>query len=123
MKTSSEVLIDRLQEIPEEIKTLEQERFQLALDKADVEKRKSLIENEFKRKINEEVDGNGKKVFSNEASRKAEFERMSLIDSDLIEKNEKLTEIENRMSEISIETSYLSSTQSNFRAILHYTGG
>lgn len=113
-------VIKRLEELPGQLRKLEERKFDEILAKVEMEKQVSIIEASIKQKINGEVDDKGKKVYSNESARKAEFERLSVKDSDLLVKKERLAEIEDKLNDISLEYNYLHSTQTNLRAILNY---
>lgn len=113
-------MADRLLELPTEIND-----FQLQiLDHTDIvsstQKKIQVIESKIKSDINNTFDANGKKVYSNEDSRKAAFTEDIADNSELKELNEIVADQQRFIQEKRIQVEALSNEQRNIRTLLHF---
>lgn len=116
----AEAIIKKLEELPTEIMELEEEKFDLVSQKTELEQLISICIADIKTDINESVNDDGKKTFSNESARKAEFERRSIIDENLSAKQERLKGLEQKIFKTTLQRDFLHSVQTNYRSILNY---
>lgn len=116
----SDKLIEQLTNMPQEIKSKKETRFAIIQNKKEVLDFLVYQEANIKDEILKELDENGKKKYSNETARKAEFDQRSKFDERYSELNEKLNGIDKDLTFQNIEIEYLEDTQRNLRAILNY---
>jgi hypothetical protein len=113
-------MADRLMELPTEISDLQLQ----ILDRTDVvnatQNSIQVIESKIKSDINNVVDANGKKVYSNEESRKAAFIEDASGNSELKELNEIVSYQQREIQEKRITIEALSNEQRNIRSLLHF---
>lgn len=113
-------IVEHLLKMPEKIKEAKHERYSLILQKNQIVDELTYCESQIKEEILNEVDENNKKKYSNETSRKTEFEQRSKLDekySDILLKHSK---IEAGIVGYNIEIEYLEELQRNLRVILNY---
>ena len=113
-------MADRLLELPTEISDLQLQ----ILDRTDVvsstQEKIQVIESKIKSDINNAVDANGKKVYSNEDARKAAFIEDAADNSELKELNEIVADQQRFIQEKRIQVEALSNEQRNIRTLLHF---
>jgi hypothetical protein len=113
-------MADRLLELPNEISDLQLQ----ILDRTDIvnatQNRIQVIESKIKSDINNAVDANGKKVYSNEESRKAAFIEDAAENSELKELNDIVADQQRMIQEKRIAVEALSNEQRNIRTLLHF---
>lgn len=113
-------MADRLLELPNEISDLQLQ----ILDRTDVvsatQEKIQVIESKIKSDINNAVDANGKKVYSNEDARKAAFIEDTADNSELKELNTIVADQQRFIQEKRIQVEALSNEQRNLRTLLHF---
>lgn len=113
-------MADRLLELPTEISDLQLQ----ILDRTDVvsatQEKIQVIESKIKSDINNAVDANGKKVYSNEDSRKAAFIEDTADNAELKELNAIVADQQRFIQEKRIQVEALSNEQRNIRTLLHF---
>lgn len=113
-------MADRLLELPTEISDLQLQ----ILDRTDVvsatQEKIQVIESKIKSDINNAVDANGKKVYSNEDARKAAFIEDTADNAELKELNAIVADQQRFIQEKRIQVEALSSEQRNIRTLLHF---
>lgn len=113
-------MADRLLELPTEISDLQLQ----ILDRTDVvsatQEKIQVIESKIKSDINNAVDANGKKVYSNEDARKAAFIEDTADNSELKDLNLIVADQQRFIQEKRIQVEALSNEQRNLRTLLHF---
>ena len=113
-------MADRLLELPTEISDLQLQ----ILDRTDVvsatQEKIQVIESKIKSDINNAVDANGKKVYSNEDARKAAFIEDTADNAELKELNAIVADQQRFIQEKRIQVEALSNEQRNIRTLLHF---
>lgn len=113
-------MAERLLELPTEISDLQLQ----ILDRTDVvsatQEKIQVIESKIKSDINNAVDANGKKVYSNEDARKAAFIEDTADNSELKELNLVVADQQRFIQEKRIQVEALSNEQRNLRTLLHF---
>lgn len=113
-------MADRLLELPTEISDLQLQ----ILDHTEVvsatQEKIQVIESKIKSDINNAVDANGKKVYSNEDARKAAFIEDAADNDELKELNTILADQQRFIQEKRIQVEALSNEQKNIRTLLHF---
>lgn len=113
-------MADRLLELPTEISDLQLQ----ILDRTDVvsatQEKIQVIESKIKSDINNAVDANGKKVYSNEDARKAAFIEDTADNSELKDLNSIVADQQRFIQEKRIQVEALSNEQRNLRTLLHF---
>lgn len=113
-------LAEKLLEIPSSIYRHQDSLLELNSDLLEKKSQISGIENSFKSIILEKVDGNGKKMYSNQESRETAFFEMGEQDSEYNSLKSDLVTIEKRIGLEKIRIEELSYEQRNIRTILEY---
>lgn len=113
-------MADRLLELPTEISDLQLQ----ILDRTDVvsatQEKIQVIESKIKSDINNAVDANGKKVYSNEDARKAAFIEDTADNAELKELNAIVADQQRFIQEKRIQVEALGNEQRNIRTLLHF---
>lgn len=113
-------MADRLLELPTKIRGLQLQ----ILDHTEVvsatQEKIQVIESKIKSDINNAVDANGKKVYSNEDARKAAFIEDAADNDELKELNTILADQQRFIQEKRIQVEALSNEQKNIRTLLHF---
>lgn len=112
-------LIKLLEFLSEQIRDEKIMRYETILKKNKIDDNLAYRESELKNEISNEVDEDGKKKYSNETLRKAEFEQRSKTDEEYSKLDEKAKEIEKELNLKNIEISYLENRQKNIRVLLN----
>jgi hypothetical protein len=118
MKEKVTLLTDQLLDLPMKISTLQVNMLSLSNLIQEKSDQINIRENEIKIEINSLTDDNGKKVYSNEESRKLAFLTDSKNDFNLTHSYLELKELNYELSKIKIELEALLNTQKNIRSIL-----
>jgi hypothetical protein len=118
MKEKTTQLVDRLLDLPKLIEDFQTKA--LAVNDAVQETSELIVsrESEIKSEINAATDENGKKLYSNEESRKIAFLADSKEDSTLTHLYSKMKELNHQVSIIRIAIESYSNEQRNIRSIL-----
>lgn len=78
------------------------------------------IESVIKTEINSQVDDNGKKVYTNAESREAAFIEVSRTNSELMDKKNTLSSVQNYLAIERIKIETLNNEQRNIRSVLSF---
>jgi len=113
-------MVEKLKDLPKIIKESKEQRYELFLEKNEIVDRLSYHEAQIKDEIINEVDEKDKKKYSNETSRKNEFDKRSKIDENYSNDIKKLRELDRNITMQNIEIEYYEDTQRNYRAIFNY---
>jgi hypothetical protein len=118
MKTEILNLVNRLTSLPEKISSLQLDALDQNIEINNIQDDIIARESDLKSEINQLVDENGKKVYSNDDSRKATFLIKSKEDADLTLLYSNKKDLTNKLDILRIEIEALSNEQRNIRAIL-----
>lgn len=114
--------INELKTLPNKIESIQKQLFDIAKGRASMDKKISIKENAIKSDINNEVDSNGKKVYSNESARKIAFEQELTKNKELKTLHNEYDMLLNRKALLDIDLEVARNTQSNYKAILNFMG-
>ena len=116
-------MADRLMELPQAISEIQLE----ILERTDASKQEqdkiTTIESKIKADINNAVDANGKKVYSNAEAREAAFIEDANDNQELKDLKTDYDYMQREVSEKKIEIEKLSNDQRNIRSILKFFSG
>ena len=113
-------MVEKLKDLPKIIKEAKEQRYELFLEKNEIVDRLSYHEAQIKDEILNEVDEKDKKKYSNETSRKNEFDKRSKIDENYSNDIKKMRELDRNITMQNIEIEYYEDIQRNYRAIFNY---
>lgn len=123
MKEQVTVLVNSLLDLPKEIMTLQLSALSLNENIQKLSDDITIRENEIKSEINAATDGSGKKMYSNEESRKIAFLNDSKSDSTLASLYSSKKEADSSLQSIRVEIEMKSNVQRNIRSILGVMSG
>ena len=99
-------MVEKLKDLPKIIKEAKEQRYELFLEKNEIVDRLSYHEAQIKDEILNEVDEKDKKKYSNETSRKNEFDKRSKIDENYSNDIKKMRELDRNITMQNIEIEY-----------------
>lgn len=123
MKEQVTVLVNSLLDLPKEIMTLQLSALSLNENIQKLSEDITVRENEIKSEINAATDDSGKKMYSNEESRKIAFFNDSKSDSTLASLYSSKKESDSSLQSIRVEIEMKSNVQRNIRSILGVMSG
>lgn len=123
MKEKVEVLVNSLLDLPKEIMDLQTSALSINEEIQKITDDIVLRENEIKTEINSATDESGKKVYSNEESRKIAFLNDSKTDATLTALYSSKKGADSQLQSIRIEIEMKSNVQRNLRSILGVLSG
>lgn len=123
MKEQVTVLVNSLLDLPKEIMTLQLSALSLNENIQKLSDDIIIRENEIKSEINAATDDAGKKMYSNEESRKIAFLNDSKSDSTLTSLYSSKKEADSSLQTIRVEIEMKSNVQRNIRSILGVMSG
>jgi hypothetical protein len=123
MKEQVTVLVNSLLDLPKEIMTLQLSALSLNENIQKLSEDITVRENEIKSEINAATDDSGKKMYSNEESRKIAFLNDSKSDSTLASLYSSKKESDSSLQSIRVEIEMKSNVQRNIRSILGVMSG
>ena len=115
-------MAERLMEIPELIFQYQGRVLNFQEEHQNLSDEILQIETSIKTGINNQVDENNKKVYSNAESRESAFLESARTHDDLIEKRSRLSSIQNYISVEKFKLEKLGNEQRNIRALLYFFG-
>jgi hypothetical protein len=118
MKEKVEILMNSLLYLPKEIMSLQLTALSLNDDIQKVSDEITCRENEIKSEINAAVDDAGKKLYSNEESRKIAFLSDSKSDSTLVSLYDTKGKLDATLQTTKVEIEMKSNVQRNIRSIM-----
>lgn len=113
-------MADRLMELPQAISEIQLEILERTESSKHVQDKITTIESKIKADINNAVDGNGKKVYSNAEAREAAFIEDANETQELIDLKTDYDYMQREISEKKIEIEKLSNDQRNIRSLLNF---
>lgn len=113
-------MADRLMELPQEISEIQLEILERTEASKEVQDKITMIESKIKTDINNAVDANGKKVYSNAEAREAAFIEDANENQELIDLKKDYDYTQREISEKRIEIERLSNDQRNIRSLLNF---
>jgi hypothetical protein len=113
-------MADRLMELPQAISEIQLEILERTEASKQVQDKITTIESKIKTDINNSVDANGKKVYSNAESREAAFIEDANENEELKSLKLELDCTQREISEEKIEIEKLSNDQRNLRSLLNF---
>jgi hypothetical protein len=113
-------MADRLMELPQAISEIQLEILERTEASKQVQAKITTIESKIRADINNEVDANGKKVYSNAEAREAAFIEESNDNEELKDLKTDYEYIQREISEKKIEIEKLSNDQRNLRSLLNF---
>jgi prefoldin subunit 5 len=116
-------MADRLMELPQTISEIQLEILEITDAAKQVQDKITTIESKIKADINNAVDANGKKVYSNAEAREAAFIEDANDNQELKDLKTHYDYLQREVSEKKIEIEKLSNEQRNIRSILHFFSG
>lgn len=118
-----EKIIEFLQEQPERQTKIAEQLYWLSDSESKEKKKLEEKRNEIYKEVSEEVNEDGKKIFSNKELRDAETDRRMNIRNDVVEIYQNLESITEKKSKKQREFEEIKVTGRNYRCILNYLGG
>lgn len=118
MREKIDSLVDRLVELPVMISDLQFKALSINNEIKKISERITTRESEIKSEINSATDDNGKKLYSNEESRKIAFLSDCQEDSTLLSLYDERTSQNNQLEEVRILIELYSNEQRNTRSIM-----
>jgi Na+-transporting NADH:ubiquinone oxidoreductase subunit NqrC len=116
-------MADRLMELPQAISEIQLEILERTEASKQVQDKITTIESKIKADINNAVDANGKKVYSNAEAREAAFIEDANDNQELKDLKTDYDYMQREVSEKKIEIEKLSNDQRNIRSILNFFSG
>lgn len=113
-------MADRLMELPQAISEIQLEILERTEASKEVQDKITTIESKIKTDINNAVDANGKKVYSNAEAREAAFIEDANENQELIDLKKDYDYAQREISEKRIEIERLSNDQRNIRSLLNF---
>lgn len=113
-------MADRLMELPQAISEIQLEILERTEASKEVQDKITTIESKIKTDINNAVDANGKKVYSNAEAREAAFIEDANENQALIDLKKDYDYSQREISEKRIEIERLSNDQRNIRSLLNF---
>jgi Na+-transporting NADH:ubiquinone oxidoreductase subunit NqrC len=113
-------MADRLMELPQAISEIQLEILERTETSKEVQDKITTIESKIKTDINNVVDANGKKVYSNAEAREAAFIEDANENEELKDLKTDYDYMQREISEKRIEIEKLSNDQRNIRSLLNF---
>ena len=113
-------MADRLMELPQAISEIQLEILERTESSKQVQDKITTIESKIKADINNAVDANNKKVYSNAEAREAAFIEDANETHELIDLKTDYDYMQREISEKKIEIEKLSNDQRNIRSLLNF---
>jgi prefoldin subunit 5 len=113
-------MADRLMELPQAISEIQLEILERTEASKEVQDKITTIESKIKTDINNAVDANGKKVYSNAEAREAAFIEDANENEELKDLKTDYDYMQREISEKRIEIEKLSNDQRNIRSLLNF---
>ena len=113
-------MADLLMELPQAISEIQLEILERTEASKQVQDKITTIESKIKADINNAIDGNGKKVYSNAEAREAAFIEDANETQELIDLKTDYDYMQREISEKKIEIEKLSNDQRNIRSLLNF---
>lgn len=113
-------MADRLMELPQAVSEIQLEILERTEASKEVQDKITTIESKIKTDINNAVDANGKKVYSNAEAREAAFIEDANENQELIDLKKDYDYSQREISEKRIEIERLSNDQRNIRSLLNF---
>jgi Na+-transporting NADH:ubiquinone oxidoreductase subunit NqrC len=113
-------MADRLMELPQAISEIQLEILERTEASKEVQDKITTIESKIKTDINNVVDANGKKVYSNAEAREAAFIEDANENEELKDLKTDYDYMQREISEKRIEIEKLSNDQRNIRSLLNF---
>lgn len=115
-------LSDELLGLPEDIKVIQLDLLDLTERSLEISDKINQIESSIQAEINSEADSAGKKIYTNDVLRRAEFIERSANDNELSFVKVDFQSIQRDISEKKIELERISNSQRNIRSVLTFIG-
>jgi hypothetical protein len=109
--------------LPNEIFALQVAMIEMHEDSQEISEKITLRESEIKSEINAATDENGKKMYSNEESRKIAFLNDASSDSELVDLGKKKRELDVAVQSMRAKIEMKSNLQRNLRSIMGVMAG
>lgn len=116
-------MADRLMELPQAISEIQLDILERTEAAKQVQDKITTIESKIKADINNAVDGNGKKVYSNAEAREAAFIEDAAENQERMDLKTHYDYLQREVSEKKIEIEKLSNDQRNIRSLLNFFAG
>jgi hypothetical protein len=113
-------MADRLMELPQAISEIQLEILERTEASKQVQDKITTIESKIKTDINNAVDANGKKAYSNAEAREAAFIEDANDNQELTDLKTDYDYVQREISEKKIEIEKLSNDQRNIRSLLNF---
>jgi hypothetical protein len=113
-------MADRLMELPQAISEIQLEILERTEASKQVQDKITTIESKIKADINNAIDANGKKVYSNAEAREAAFIEDANETQELMDLKTDYDYMQREISEKRIEIEKLSNDQRNIRSLLNF---
>ena len=113
-------MADRLMELPQAISEIQLEILERTEASKQVQDKITTIESKIKADINNAVDANGKKAYSNAEAREAAFIEDANDNQELTDLKTDYDYMQREISEKRIEIEKLSNDQRNIRSLLNF---
>jgi hypothetical protein len=113
-------MADRLMELPQAISEIQLEILERTEGSKELQDKITTIESKIKTDINNAVDANGKKVYSNAEAREAAFIEDANENEELKSLKSELDYTQREISEKRIKIEKLSNDQRNIRSLLNF---
>ena len=113
---------DELLGLPEDIKVIQLDLLDLTERSLEISDKINQIESSIQAEINSEADSAGKKIYTNDVLRRAEFIERSANDNELSFVKVDFQSIQRDISEKKIELERISNSQRNIRSVLTFIG-
>ena len=115
-------LAERLMEIPGQTAEAQTQILDRSTEAQKIQAEITKREAEIRSEIAGEIDGAGKKVYSNEDTRKAAFLERTSNSIDLIQLREEFETVQTKVQIFKIDYEELSNEQRNIRTLLYFFG-
>lgn len=116
-------MADRLMEMPQAISEIQLDILERTEAAKQVQDKITTIESKIKADINNAVDANGKKVYSNAEAREAAFIEDAAENQERMDLKTHYDYLQREVSEKKIEIEKLSNDQRNLRSLLNFFAG
>ena len=109
-----------LLDLPEKIKKTQLLTIERNQNLHELETSLASLEGAIRLKINEKVDTNGKKVYSNAEAREIAFLEATQFDTEIKDLRDKVLALQNEIQSLKVEYEAVSNEQRNIRSVLHF---
>jgi SPX domain protein involved in polyphosphate accumulation len=117
---TNQELIDRLSQLPEEISSESHHLVKLTVSLQEKNTAFKQSEMEIKLEIADEMDANGKKVYSNAESREAALVERIKTNESMVELQLEIKQVEVLIQTVKVVVEQLSNEQRNIRSIMQF---